>query len=175
VGAGLFNLRSLYICIDSLKFSVTEVRGKVQNEGMAGTGGLVVFCKSLRCNNPVAKKGRICDSCYLKLPGGRKPCPKCKSIIHIKQRECARHMLEAKGGVTRRFREPIPSAVKKAVYERDSYTCAFCGIIGNGLTHSERVKSLAIDHLVPVAAGGKSVIENLRVLCRKCNREKWLY
>ena len=142
---------------------------------MAQPGGIVVFCKKERCNNPVAKQGRICDSCYLQIPGERKPCPKCKSIIHTKQRECAHHMLDSKGGVTRRTREPIPSSVRKKVYERDSYTCAFCGQIGKGEIHSEKVKGFAIDHIISVASGGSSKLENLRVLCRKCNRDKWLH
>ena len=142
---------------------------------MASPQGLVVLCKSLRCKNPVAKRGRICDSCYLKLPGGRKPCPRCKSIIHIKQRECARHMLEAKGGVTRRTRESISSAIRREVYERYFYTCVLCGLSGEGKTHSEKIKGFEIDHIKPNAAGGDSQIENLQVLCGKCNNSKRHY
>ena len=141
----------------------------------ANPQGIVVVCKNQRCKNPVAKRGRICDTCYLKLPGGTKPCPKCKSIIHIRQSQCARHMLEAKGGITRRTREPIHSSVRREVYERDSYTCVLCGLTGKGRTHSEKIKGFAIDHIFPVAAGGGSNIENLRVLCRKCNGSKWLH
>ena len=135
--------------------------------------GLVVFCKKSGCRNPVAKQGRICDSCYLKLPGGRKPCPVCKSIIHIKQTKCAKHMLDAKGGRTRRFRPPIPKSVRKAAYQRDTYTCVLCGLEGRGETHEERIKGFAIDHVVPHAAGGSSKLENLQILCRKCNSSKW--
>jgi 5-methylcytosine-specific restriction endonuclease McrA len=142
---------------------------------MAETGGLVVFCKSLRCNNPVAKKGRICDSCYLKLPGGRKPCPKCKSIIHIKQRECAKHMLDSKGGITRRRREYIPRPVRIFVYKRDAYTCRICGLAGVGRIHAEKIKGFEMDHIIPAAFGGDSSPENLQVLCRKCNNNKRHY
>jgi 5-methylcytosine-specific restriction endonuclease McrA len=31
---------------------------------------------------------------------------------------------------------------------------------------------LQIDHIIPVAKGGKSVSSNLRVLCNKCNASK---
>jgi 5-methylcytosine-specific restriction endonuclease McrA len=137
------------------------------------SAGIVVFCKKTSCRNPVAKQGRICDPCYLKIPGERKPCPTCKSIIHVKQRECAKHMLDAKGGVTRRTREPIPTEVKRQVYQRDSYTCVLCGLVGEGENHSQKVKGFEIDHITPNAAGGTSEPENLRVLCRKCNRTKW--
>jgi len=137
--------------------------------------GLVVFCKKPGCSNPVAKQGRICDTCYLQLPGARKNCPRCQSIIHVKQRECARHMLDAKGGVTRRIREPIPTAIRKQVYQRDSYTCVLCGAMGQGTTHVEKIKGFEIDHIKPNAAGGDSSIQNLQVLCRKCNNSKRHY
>jgi len=137
--------------------------------------GQVVLCKTPSCNNPVAKKGRICDSCYLLLPGGRKSCPRCQSMIHTKQRECAKHMLDAKGGLTRRKRESIPIKVRKQVYERDSYTCVLCGLVGEGQSHSQKIKGFEIDHIQPNAAGGSSDQDNLQVLCRKCNNSKRHY
>lgn len=139
------------------------------------SSGIVVLCKTIDCVNPVAKQGRRCDSCYVELPGGRKPCPKCQAIIHVKQRECAAHMLEAKGGVTRRPREVISRAVRKLVYERDSYTCILCGARGEGKTHAEKIKGFEIDHKKPNAAGGSATINNLQVLCRKCNNDKRHY
>ena len=141
---------------------------------MVELDGIVVFCKKPGCNNPVAKQGRICDPCYLEMPGGRKPCPTCKSIIHIKQKKCAKHMLDAKGGRTRRFRPPIPKNVSRAAHQRDSYTCVLCGLVGRGETHEEKIKGFAIDHIISLAAGGSSELENLQILCRKCNRKKWL-
>ena len=141
---------------------------------MIESDGVVVFCKKPGCRNPVAKKGRICDLCYLKLPGGRKPCLICQSIIHIKQKKCAKHMLDAKGGLTRRFRPLIPKSVSRAAYQRDSYTCVLCGLEGRGEDHEEKIKGFAIDHITSLASGGSSKLENLQILCRKCNRAKWL-
>ena len=83
-------------------------------------------------------------------------------------------MLDAKGGLTHRFRPLIPKSVSRAAYQRDSYTCVRCGLVGIGETHEEKIKGFAIDHVVPHAAGGSSELENLQILCRKCNREKWL-
>ena len=84
-------------------------------------------------------------------------------------------MLDAKGGVTRRARESIPSEIRKQVYQRDSYTCLLCGLIGEGTTHTEKIKGFEIDHIKPHAAGGDSSLENLQVLCRKCNNSKRHY
>ena len=142
---------------------------------MASPDGIEVLCKSLGCNNPVAKKGRICDECYLKAPGGRKVCPKCNSIIHARQTECAKHMLDAKGGVTKRPRESISKNLRLFVYQRDSYTCIKCGLAGEGKTHEEKIKGFEIDHIVPNAAGGDSGVENLQVLCQACNNSKRHY
>ena len=82
-------------------------------------------------------------------------------------------MLDAKGGLTRRFRPLIPKSVQRAAFQRDSYTCVQCGLVGKGETHEEKVKGFAIDHVVPNAAGGSSELENLQILCRKCNSAKW--
>jgi 5-methylcytosine-specific restriction endonuclease McrA len=156
-----------------------QVQNKLKWDGtlanVQSPSGQVVLCKTPNCKNAVAKQGRTCDPCYLKLPGGHKSCPRCQSIIHIKQRECAKHMLDAKGGVTRRKREPIPTKMRKDIYQRDSYTCVLCGVIGEGKTHAEKIKGFEIDHIKPNAAGGDSSIQNLQILCRKCNNSKRHY
>ncbi len=46
----------------------------------------------------------------------------------------------------------------KAVFTRDK-NCNLC--------HSD--KDLCIDHIVSVSKGGKSIMKNMRVLCRTCN------
>ena len=84
-------------------------------------------------------------------------------------------MLDAKGGVTRRVRDPILTATRKQVYKRDSYTCVLCGAIGEGTSHAEKIKGFEIDHIKPHAAGGDSSIENLQITCRKSNNSKRHY
>ncbi len=54
----------------------------------------------------------------------------------------------------------IPASVKNAVYERDEGKCTKCGS-----THN-----LQFDHIVPYALGGKSTLENIRLLCFNCNQ-----
>lgn len=59
-------------------------------------------------------------------------------------------------------REPIPRAVRLAVWERDGGRCVACGSRFD----------IQYDHVIPVAAGGATSVENLQILCAECNRAK---
>lgn len=48
------------------------------------------------------------------------------------------------------------------IYERDLYTCQYCG----------SKEHLCIDHVLPVSRGGDSSDENLQTLCMSCNTTK---
>ncbi len=56
----------------------------------------------------------------------------------------------------------IPPGLRAAVLDRDGHKCSYCGSTYN----------LSIDHIIPVAIGGTSTIENLRILCGHCNLSK---
>lgn len=43
---------------------------------------------------------------------------------------------------------------------------------GDKCQHCGNVESLVLDHVVPVALGGGSVVENLQILCAGCNTAK---
>lgn len=52
------------------------------------------------------------------------------------------------------------------IAKRNNYTCQHCGkYMPDGV-------GLQIDHIVPISKGGKSIPENLQVLCSKCNGSK---
>ena len=59
----------------------------------------------------------------------------------------------------------VSNKMRFSIYERDGYRCCKCGI-------SASFAQLAIDHILPIAKGGKAVYENLQTLCHKCNVEK---
>lgn len=62
--------------------------------------------------------------------------------------------------------EKQPEDYRTALLIRDNYKCRCCGrALGKGI-------KLETDHIVPVKMGGKTVLDNLQVLCKTCNLEK---
>ena len=59
-------------------------------------------------------------------------------------------------------RPRIPREVVDAVYSRDGGRCVYCGSTDN----------LQLDHIIPFSRGGATNVENLQLLCQKCNLEK---
>lgn len=53
--------------------------------------------------------------------------------------------------------------LRSRVFERDDYTCRYCGARGG---------ELECDHLEPISAGGTNELGNLVTACRNCNRSK---
>lgn len=75
--------------------------------------------------------------------------------------------------VTTLSRDSVPSPFRRTVFNRDQYTCVYCGTESSESREEEGKKArLSIDHILPVARGGKTVIENLATCCRACNYEK---
>lgn len=60
---------------------------------------------------------------------------------------------------------PLPEwqRLRIEVFERDAYTCAYCGSV---------VDHPHCDHVVPLSRGGKSILENLVTACPTCNCSK---
>ncbi|MBO4450402.1 MAG: HNH endonuclease [Clostridiales bacterium] len=74
-------------------------------------------------------------------------------------------------------RRRIRAADKKAVFERDNYTCQICGISRDFLDgFCEGLGDyllLEADHIQSVSQGGSGDdIDNLQCLCWRCNRKK---
>ncbi len=56
----------------------------------------------------------------------------------------------------------IPQDVKTAVWQRDRGACVQCGA----------TDYLEFDHIIPHSKGGANSVNNVQLLCRKCNADK---
>jgi 5-methylcytosine-specific restriction endonuclease McrA len=59
-------------------------------------------------------------------------------------------------------KKQIPESLRWKIFERDGFTCRFCG--------SQRM--LRVDHIYPESKGGDINPENLQTLCNSCNCSK---
>ncbi len=57
----------------------------------------------------------------------------------------------------------VTNKIRFAVYARDDYRCVMCG---------RKNVDLEVDHIFPIAKGGKSNFDNLQTLCHRCNTLK---
>lgn len=65
--------------------------------------------------------------------------------------------------ISRVERARVSNKMRFAVYRRDHYRCVKCG---------RKTADLEIDHIIPIAKGGKTEFNNLQTLCHSCNVKK---
>ncbi|MFN6963365.1 MAG: HNH endonuclease [Pyrinomonadaceae bacterium] len=63
----------------------------------------------------------------------------------------------------------IPEAVRKAVYERDRYTCRDCGVAGRP---GRKQGYVQVYHLIAIRDGGDHSPDNLITVCYACRRAR---
>ena len=59
-------------------------------------------------------------------------------------------------------RGKVTNKMRFAILARDHHRCRICG----------STRNLEIDHIIPIAKGGKTKFDNLQTLCHKCNVKK---
>ena len=81
-------------------------------------------------------------------------------------RQHSRPRLHSRRDATGRSRY-IPARVRRAVWERDRGQCSFVSAAGH---RCESRRFLEFDHIDPVARGGRSTVEGIRLRCRAHNQ-----
>jgi len=64
----------------------------------------------------------------------------------------------------------FPDQMKRRVYEKQGHKCAIC--MANGIDTEYSFSDMHGDHIIPWSKGGKTVENNLQMLCRSCNAAK---
>jgi HNH endonuclease len=64
----------------------------------------------------------------------------------------------------------IPPELRSAVTARAQARCEYCQ-----LSQELQVATFPVDHVVPIAAGGETTLENLAQACPSCNARKWTH
>lgn len=100
-----------------------------------------------------------------------------KKRMDARQRQSEKRARDAgHGTVTRLSREKdlIPRQLRRAIYDRDSHRCVYCGRAEGECPANEPKSegSLSLDHIIPESCGGTSSADNLVTACVPCNREK---
>lgn len=91
-----------------------------------------------------------------------------KALLFMRERQRQRELdhahavMAAADSPAIRKREPIPRDVKQAVFKRDEGKCVECG---SGF-------EIQYDHIIPLVMGGANTVENLQLLCARCNQQK---
>lgn len=73
---------------------------------------------------------------------------------------------------------PYRSPIRGFIWERDGGCCRLCGVACKRHKvdrYDSDPKLGEIDHILPVVFGGTNDPENLRLLCKDCNRKKASY
>ena len=93
---------------------------------------------------------------------GKRRVQQTQELQTIEEATSSQSLGASKGDEKKSVRNPryLPAAVKHAVWQRDQGQCCKCGSRRN----------LQYDHIEPLGIGGKSGIENLRLLCFSCNQ-----
>lgn len=79
--------------------------------------------------------------------------------------EAIRYLIRKANGLEKsaaRDTRYIPDEIRSEIWCRDGGKCVICGADSY----------LEFDHIIPLSKGGATSIDNLQILCRKCNSEK---
>jgi len=99
----------------------------------------------------------------------------CKETIEL---QSVRHSLRIPTAIRLRHYVNVPRRgvrwSRKAVLQRDRYTCIYCGIRPGDRQPGKRLTKhhFTIDHIIPVSRGGKNSWVNTACACQLCNQRK---
>lgn len=78
---------------------------------------------------------------------------------------------------TQPYKRGVPPQVKRAARtalarQRGAWLALLSARYGAACMHCGAIESLVLDHILPIAKGGTSTLENVQLLCARCNTLK---
>ncbi len=121
------------------------------------------LCRSEKAN-PVLHVS-FCIFCEYSSPQGRNHYSKTKTydIYDLRQAIDTLEQQAKQKNMHTCERNKMNDSLRYDILKRDHFRCVLCGRTAN-----DGVK-LQVDHIIPIAKGGKTEKENLRTLCENCN------
>jgi 5-methylcytosine-specific restriction endonuclease McrA len=111
----------------------------------------------------IKEKAHVCD--YCEIDDGRQTlywegkdfdiCQSCLSILYITHNS----NIDKKNESVVITRKRITEELRDQVFNKSGGQCVLC----------KSKEKLQVDHILPFSVGGKTTIENLQALCKKCN------
>lgn len=111
---------------------------------------------------------RICDNCEREMDGLQhfhwesKNFDLCINCIEVLYRNFFERSNAGERERNTYKKIPIPNDIRWNIWQRDNFTCQYCG----------RRENLSVDHIYPESRGGATTENNLATACRKCNSIK---
>ncbi|HUW11633.1 MAG TPA: HNH endonuclease signature motif containing protein [Anaerolineae bacterium] len=110
----------------------------------------------------------LCDACnrlnVCRLVADHLVCDRCEDVFLLAEPKVSSFELPG----VKDERAKMTVSLRYHVLELGQFMCRVCG---RGPLDGDNVK-LHVDHIVPIVAGGKTVLGNLQVLCADCNLGK---
>jgi hypothetical protein len=154
------NLKTNNVKRDGVELNEKEKQQTIYNISIKLKSAL----KYLYCIEKTYQK--VCSQCYKEIKFNSSTpsfsfefkCPFCNKQIDNDSTFC-KYCGAKINGKTRH----IPKDIKKKVWDRDKGRCATCG----------SNEDLQFDHIIPYSKGGANTVENLQILCSRCNKKKF--
>jgi len=154
------NLKNNQTIIEGKKLSERERNKIIHNISMKLKSAINYLSQIEKTNQ------YVCSQCYKEVKLNESPPPRlaifncdfCNKQIDNDSTFC-KYCGAKINGKTRH----ITKKIKKKVWDRDNGRCAVCG----------SSEDLEFDHIIPYSKGGANSIDNLQILCSRCNKKKF--
>lgn len=128
-----------------------------------------IMCREITLSRPNLGIKLVCNVSYTS-PKGKNAYSKSEEFIALEiwnlWQQVTNYRNSKCDDTHKKERAKMTQSLRYDILKRDHFRCQICG-----RSASDDV-TLEVDHIIPISKGGKTVPDNLRTLCKDCNRGK---